>query len=146
MSNSKSKLICTKKDDDFSIKIVSKLMFQDIELSFQQNISFEEKNIFLPQKNIQITDKEGNNHIFELNKLDIIEFIDGEETTITDLKKIYENVENEKCLICLENKKDCIFYPCGHYYCCDPCSKLINICPICRNNIVFSLNSKLINL
>ena len=36
-----------------------------------------------------------------------------------------------ECAICMDKNKQIIFYPCKHFYCCDNCSKLLKLCPIC---------------
>ena len=56
-------------------------------------------------------------------------------------KKIYRNDDINECIICMEDKKNIIFYPCKHYYCCDLCSKYIKLCPICRSEIIFKIKS-----
>eukprot|EP00347_Sterkiella_histriomuscorum_P000253 403376593 len=55
--------------------------------------------------------------------------------------QIPENLEAERCIICMDNTKDTIFYPCGHECVCNPCGKafmgqaLSKMCPICRNRV-----------
>jgi len=46
----------------------------------------------------------------------------------------------DECSICMDNDKQIIFYPCKHYHCCSQCSKLCNICPICRHSIYFKVH------
>ena len=37
------------------------------------------------------------------------------------------------CSVCLTNKYDTVFIPCGHVCCCSECApRCNNICPICR--------------
>uniref|UniRef100_A0A1B6BZ14 RING-type domain-containing protein n=1 Tax=Clastoptera arizonana TaxID=38151 RepID=A0A1B6BZ14_9HEMI len=54
---------------------------------------------------------------------------------------IYKNCENhtinnfeERCVICLDSKRDVILLPCRHFCMCSPCSEKFdnNNCPICR--------------
>lgn len=57
-----------------------------------------------------------------------------------DIKKNDDNNEDNdndemKCVICLENNKSYLFYPCKHVCCCEKCSNNLKICPICRKNI-----------
>ena len=35
------------------------------------------------------------------------------------------------CHTCKKNETDCIFYPCGHKYCCYDCGKRLKECPAC---------------
>ena len=43
------------------------------------------------------------------------------------------------CQICLVENIDCIFYSCGHMYCCNSCALKLNesnnCCPVCRKVI-----------
>lgn len=52
-----------------------------------------------------------------------------------------DQLNSDTCVICLSNKKEIVFYPCGHQCLCLDCSKRFQdqarhmICPICRNRI-----------
>lgn len=56
-------------------------------------------------------------------------------------KKIYSDNDPE-CIICMDNKKQIIFYPCRHLYCCKLCSKILDLCPICKSAILYKIKSK----
>ena len=46
---------------------------------------------------------------------------------------INEIIENGLCIICMENPKNCIPYPCNHFKFCKEClQKCKNKCPYCR--------------
>ena len=52
-----------------------------------------------------------------------------------------QSKENElTCQICLLNNVDCVFYSCGHMYCCNSCALKLNesnnCCPVCRKEII----------
>lgn len=53
-----------------------------------------------------------------------------------------DTINRDRCVICIVNKKDTLFYPCGHESCCNSCAKefmlqaRFKICPICRDRIV----------
>ncbi len=52
----------------------------------------------------------------------------------------FRNINQETCVICMSNRRNTAFNPCGHYLCCDECaSELFGKytfakpkCPICR--------------
>lgn len=49
--------------------------------------------------------------------------------------------EKDLCLICMENRKCMVFFPCGHLCVCEPCDALMNrkqgvLCIMCRVEIV----------
>ena len=50
------------------------------------------------------------------------------------LKKLQIENESEECVICLDNKPNCIFAPCYHNVVCSNCEKQTH-CPICREEI-----------
>ncbi|XP_017780178.1 PREDICTED: E3 ubiquitin-protein ligase LRSAM1-like isoform X1 [Nicrophorus vespilloides] len=37
-----------------------------------------------------------------------------------------------ECVVCLDNKCEIIYVPCGHFCCCTDCSLPLNECPMCR--------------
>lgn len=44
--------------------------------------------------------------------------------------------ENDKaCVICLENKANCIVWPCAHMNYCGDCGKKLENCAVCRGEI-----------
>lgn len=42
---------------------------------------------------------------------------------------------DEACCICMTDKKNSVFSPCGHFITCDGCSGLVDKCPICQTKI-----------
>ena len=48
--------------------------------------------------------------------------------------EIAEVAEKNECIICLNNQRDTILYPCMHMAVCSRCNSL-DKCPICRNGI-----------
>lgn len=48
---------------------------------------------------------------------------------------IFEN-DNDECIVCMDQVKDTIFYPCGHFMVCKTCTTQITKCPTCRSTII----------
>ena len=46
-----------------------------------------------------------------------------------------EKKDEHLCCICLENKADIVFIPCGHLSTCGRCTTNIKDCCVCRTNI-----------
>ncbi|KAL5049474.1 hypothetical protein BDW71DRAFT_204732 [Aspergillus fruticulosus] len=44
--------------------------------------------------------------------------------------------EMDLCQICFGEEQDALFYDCGHVCACVTCARQVEICPICRKNIV----------
>ncbi|XP_074640776.1 baculoviral IAP repeat-containing protein 3-like [Tubulanus polymorphus] len=65
----------------------------------------------------------------------------AETTVVKDVHKDDENDEIRKlkeelmCKICMDNKADIVFLPCGHLVSCRGCAPAMKKCPICRANI-----------
>ncbi len=45
------------------------------------------------------------------------------------------DVNEDLCVVCLDNHRNTVFVPCGHLVTCNACSIEINECPICRRHI-----------
>lgn len=39
---------------------------------------------------------------------------------------------DKNCVVCLDNEREYIYVPCGHFVTCSVCVKKINKCPICQ--------------
>jgi len=50
--------------------------------------------------------------------------------------KVYQDTEQEECLICYDAAKESVFNPCGHFYTCHACSVRCKTCPVCRHPVV----------
>jgi len=64
-----------------------------------------------------------------------------EDDLIDDVISSDSDIEDENmCIVCFENKKDTVFYKCGHLACCNACAILMRDknaeCPICRAQII----------
>lgn len=58
-------------------------------------------------------------------------------------RRIYENGNlidtsnsDTTCVICMDQKPNMTFIPCGHVATCESCSSKVQECPICRQAIV----------
>ena len=60
---------------------------------------------------------------------------------VIEILQIDEGLDEDTCVICMDAKKETVFYPCGHQCLCQPCSETFKqearhyVCPICRNRI-----------
>ncbi|XP_056146953.1 E3 ubiquitin-protein ligase LRSAM1 [Lampris incognitus] len=46
-----------------------------------------------------------------------------------------EEPGSTECVVCMENRFQVIFLPCGHVCCCQVCSGALQNCPLCRSDI-----------
>ncbi|XP_052810068.1 baculoviral IAP repeat-containing protein 7-A-like [Mya arenaria] len=44
--------------------------------------------------------------------------------------------ESSMCKICLDNRADVIFLPCGHIVSCPQCAPALDSCPVCRKSVM----------
>ncbi|WAR08506.1 XIAP-like protein [Mya arenaria] len=60
-------------------------------------------------------------------------------------------LENERlkasfnCKICLDNRADVIFLPCGHIVSCPQCAPALDLCPVCRKSIMGLVKAQFAN-
>ena len=52
---------------------------------------------------------------------------------------IFGEDDDSECIICLNETKNTVFAPCGHYMTCSTCSVKCKTCPICRGAILAML-------
>ena len=76
-------------------------------------------------------------YIVDFDDIEIVENDGGEGTSLT----IYEDEDEDECGICMDQEKEIVFSPCGHFYSCEGCTtKLFDeangLCPICRQPIL----------
>ena len=127
------RLKCFKVGNRLRIRIISLGYNPDSNCQFPKAIREDGREYTVPKDDI--TFAESSNHKFfyriKKNNIKIVEVQDD----FSGLK-IYGDEKDTDCCICMNLKKDSIFYPCGHYYCCGTCANTLQImkgiCPICR--------------
>lgn len=105
-------------------------------------LKFYEKEIEVSERNLKILDE---NKFTEYNyayrRKELVDKMNKNKyliTTFNNLNPIAPNLENEECMICLENFTNPVITNCGHIYCEDCLKMSYNIkpeCPLCRNDI-----------
>ncbi len=87
----------------------------------------------------------GKNYITVINNPDDIAKLDNirnstSEQTCAKIERVYEDIDNPDCIICLVEPKTVVYAPCGHHICCVSCTKIMmassNKCPMCKSKIV----------
>jgi hypothetical protein len=56
---------------------------------------------------------------------------------------LFEDETSCECAVCLDQEKNTVFIPCGHFYTCTDCAKALQACPICRTAIKERVNKTL---
>jgi hypothetical protein len=133
----------------------SKKSFTQNEL-FEEGIQSEKSIICKFISSIQSSCEEKNKLLFEINSTeDRLKNEVDKYSTYFNIRKIIHKQENKmktqkkriealdeartinECIICMENERNVIFYPCLHLICCETCGygKLTNDCPQCHAKI-----------
>lgn len=123
-------------DQRLRMRIVSDGYYKDLNCQCSRNIRI--KNQMYEIDNSQIILNTSRGKWFYVFITDPIPIYDK---SILDNLKIYESNEDNDCIICLDIQKNTILVPCGHYILCTTCSNKISICPLCRSNITYRIDS-----
>ena len=129
-------MMCIKRGSSLIIRILTEGYLQKATVKFPRNLKEEGRRYKTPKENIRLVFIKGV-YYYKIKNIDHIEIIEGIDMDEIDFSKlvIYEDVEIVECSICLENNKNIIFFPCGHYNTCRNCARLLKLCPVCRVKI-----------
>lgn len=126
------KLRCVTEGRKLRVKIISKGYNPNANCQFPRDIRVDGREYLVPEEDISFSKNAQMKFFYRVKKTNIQ--IVQKEVDISKLT-VYEDEETTECCVCLSEEKDTIFYPCGHYHCCNDCAKKLKDCPICRTNI-----------
>ena len=134
-------LICVKKYGKLRVRILSEGYYSDVNCQFPKDLRIENRRFRVPAENVNLITLKGECYysVKGENAIQIIEDCDFSGLTI------YEDNQNNECAVCLCNIKDTVFFPCGHFYCCNECSDNLKKCPICKTQISSKIDKSMIN-
>lgn len=147
MDDNKVILKCIKEQNRLRIKIINLGYYNEANCQFPKNIREEGRYYSINPSDIILVTRT-NKYFYKIKKtnIKILENFNENDLVnqkISDNVKIYEDENCNDCCICLDEEKNSVFIPCGHFYCCLSCSKHINKCPICRIPIMNCVDKKL---
>jgi hypothetical protein len=124
-------------------KMTNKLDQLKNQLEYQDTVILEKEteiqnlNEIIEMNQKKLKESEENNTNYNNMKDKISRVIDLLGGTIEkdSQKKKFKNEEEMMCKICFESKIEIFMEPCGHSVSCVQCSKSLNKCPVCRNNV-----------
>lgn len=134
-------LLCVKEKNRLRVRIITQGYYNNANCQFPKDLRIEGRKFRIPVRYVDLITQRGK-YFYSIKKRDYIEIIQ-ENIDLSDMK-IFEDEKNDDCAICLCNKKSMVFYPCGHYYCCEECVKSLKSCPICRASIGKCIEKSLI--
>jgi hypothetical protein len=139
-SNSRVYLECVKIGSRLRIRITSPGYHNNANCQFPRDIRQEGRRYSVPPNSVKFARGPARKYFYRINKKDI-QILTGEEEISHKLEvaKIYEDTEDDDCVICMCEVKTVVLVPCGHYCLCQGCSerllKSTTKCPMCRATI-----------
>ena len=141
MENNYVYLQCIKELGKLRIKVISPGYLQSANTQFPKDIRIEGRKYKVLTSDINLIQTRGK-YFYSVKKKDKIIIIENPEEIKVDLTniKIHTDDDSQECIICMDNLKQIVFGPCGHFYTCDRCSNKVSMCPICRSSITNRIN------
>lgn len=144
------RLRCVKEGSKLRVRIISAGYNPRANCQFPRAIRAAGREYTCPAEDIKFAESSHHKFFYRVNKKNVIVVNDNNDNNLgnnnnneelaVDLAnlKIY-GTDSKKCCVCMDENKDSIFHPCGHYYCCGTCANTLMIkrmpCPICRAKI-----------
>uniref|UniRef100_A0A6C0AE49 RING-type domain-containing protein n=1 Tax=viral metagenome TaxID=1070528 RepID=A0A6C0AE49_9ZZZZ len=132
-------LICIKEKGKLRIRITSTSYFSDANVQFPRSIRFEGRKYRVKKEHINFIQTRGK-YFYSVKKESNIEILNDDFSEIN----VFEDTEDNLCIVCMDNEKSIVFNPCFHYYCCLVCSEKLHNCPICRFRIMSKIKKDMI--
>lgn len=98
-------LVCVKEGSRLRVRIVSKGYFNDANCQFPRDLRVEGRRYKVPAHSITLVESRGK-HFYSIPR--------GVATILDKPTKVFEDVDEPDCAICLSEPKEMVFVPCGH--------------------------------
>ena len=136
-------LKCSNIGNKLRVRIITPGFYSSANCQFPRDLRVDGRYFRVSPKHINLITTRGK-YYYSIKNKSYIEIIDYSKVPefIAPKIKIYEDTEQEECLLCYDAPKQSIFSPCGHFYTCTSCSIKCNKCPICRQPVEGYINKK----
>lgn len=137
-------LKCVKEGSRLRIKIVSSGYIINANCQFPKALRIEGQMYECGENDITLA-KIGQKHFYRIykNGIKILneDVMISTRTPLSDDFKVYTDLDEPNCSICLTQLKTLIYVPCGHFITCDTCDKMLKkrVCPMCRVAITYTV-------
>lgn len=130
-------LTCVKVDSKLRVRITSPGYLQTANCQFPRDLRVLGRNFRVKPLVVKLMSAR-NKYYYCIKNVKDIEIIDASAIPKQPPPKIkvYQDTEQEECLICYDAAKETVFNPCGHFYTCHACSTQCKTCPICRHPVI----------
>ena len=137
-------LECVEEGSKLRVKMKSNGYLIGSNCQFPRDLRVIGRMFKVPKEHVKLMTQRGK-YFYSIKNKSVIEILDESSriTTVLANTKIFADETTTECAVCLCNDKDTVFIPCGHYYTCDSCAKMVSHCPICRTTITNRIHKNL---
>ena len=89
-----------------------------------------------PASAVALVQKDGQKTFYNVKPKEVTHYV----PTVDELHiKLYKGLD--ECVVCMDEKPQLAYVPCGHVCCCKDCSSVLadKKCPLCRANVLQSI-------
>lgn len=134
-------LKCIKIQGKLRVRIINTGFYTSANCQFPRDLREEGQYYSVDESYVSLISTRGK-HYYSVKNKKAIAFIGASE--VPEFKpvvlKVYQDIEQEECLICYDAPKESVFSPCGHFYTCTSCGIKCKTCPICRQRVEICIN------
>ena len=130
-------LTCVKADSKLRVRITSPGYLTTANCQFPRDLRVQGRHFRVKPHVVKLMTVR-NKYYYCIKSVKDIEIIDASAIPKQPPPKIkiYQDTEQEECLICYDAVKEAVFNPCGHFYTCHACSTRCKTCPVCRHPVI----------
>jgi hypothetical protein len=104
------------------------------------DVTADRESALIPKRRVTLWLPSGESRTFDISAPDRIQFVSGNHDSPAAEFGVRGDTGSSECVVCMQCPKDTVFYPCGHYACCDVCSRRVSECPLCRTPVAIALS------
>ncbi len=101
---------------------------------FSRSLRMVGKRFLVPASNVKLLAL-GETYFYSVSDKNIITLQNNQKTEAEILAETVVYETSADCVVCMDQKSEIIFSPCGHLCSCASCGKQLSKCCICRTEI-----------